>query len=41
MRSLAKRDIGALTSLIKTRLRRMHYRPVLLELSCNFAVVAT
>ena len=29
--SLAKRDIGQLTALVKTRLRRMQYRPALLE----------
>ena len=29
--NLAKQDIGQLTALIKTRLRRMQYRPVLLD----------
>ena len=29
--NLAKRDIGQLTALVKTRLRRMQYRPALLE----------
>jgi len=29
--NLAKRDIGQLTALIKTRLRRMQYRPGLLD----------
>jgi transposase len=29
--NLAKRDIGQLTALIKTRLRRMQYRPELIE----------
>jgi hypothetical protein len=29
--NLAKRDIGQLTALVKTRLRRMQYRPGLIE----------
>ena len=29
--NLAKQDIGQLTALVKTRLRRMQYRPGLLE----------
>jgi putative transposase len=29
--NLAKRDIGQLTALVKTRLRRMQYRPGLLD----------
>jgi transposase len=29
--NLAKRDIGQLTALVKTRLRRMRYRPGLIE----------
>ena len=29
--NLAKRNLGELTALVKTRLRRMQYRPVLLE----------
>jgi transposase len=29
--SLAKRDIGQLTALVKTRLRRMQYRPGLIQ----------
>jgi len=29
--NLAKRDIGQLTALVKTRLRRMQYRPRLIE----------
>ena len=29
--NLAKRDIGQLTALVKTRLRRMQYRPSLLD----------
>jgi putative transposase len=29
--NLAKRNLGQLTALIKTRLRRMQYRPALLE----------
>jgi hypothetical protein len=29
--NLAKRNLGQLTALVKTRLRRMQYRPALLE----------
>ena len=29
--NLVKRDIGQLTALVKTRLRRMQYRPGLIE----------
>ena len=31
MANLAKHDIGQLTALVKTRLRRMQYRPGLLD----------